>query len=111
MSKRTSDASSPEMERAGEEESRSLRYRRVLSSRSIVLPICTCIANHFNTKKNHIFPKNLMFSNSGLEMAYVLTLLPGRVFQVFQVAGGEEEREKGENIDNLFTIIISVHIY
>jgi hypothetical protein len=43
--------------------------------------------------------------------AYVLTLLPGRVFQVFQVAGGEEEREKGENIDNLFTTIISVHIY
>jgi hypothetical protein len=28
--------------------------------------------------------------------AYVLTLLPGRFFQVFQVAGGEEEREDVE---------------
>ena len=39
--------------------------------------------------------------------AYVLTLLPGRVFQVFQVARGEEERENRECIDNLFTSIIS----
>jgi hypothetical protein len=42
--------------------------------------------------------------------AYVLTLLPGRVFQVFQVVGGEEKREKKEFIDNLFKSIISVYI-
>jgi hypothetical protein len=42
--------------------------------------------------------------------AYVLTLLPGRVFQVFQVVGGEEKREKREFIDNLFKSIISVYI-
>ena len=28
-------------------------------------------------------------------LAYVLTLLPGRVFQVFQVVRGEEERGNG----------------
>jgi hypothetical protein len=43
--------------------------------------------------------------------AYVLTLLPGRGFQVFQVVGEEEKREKGEFIDNLFTSIILIHIY
>jgi hypothetical protein len=37
--------------------------------------------------------------------------VPGRVFQVFQVVGGEEERENREFIDNLFMSIISVHIY
>jgi hypothetical protein len=49
---------------------------------------------------------------SGLKIqAHVLTLLPGRVFQVFQVAGEKEETENREFIDNLFTSIISVHIY
>jgi hypothetical protein len=42
-------------------------------------------------------------------LAYVLTLLPEKVFQVFQVARGEEERENRECIDNLFKSIISVH--
>ena len=46
-----------------------------------------------------------------LYSAHVLTLLPGRVFQVFQVVREEEERENREFIDYLFTSIISVNIY
>ena len=44
------------------------------------------------------------------DLAYVLTLLPGRVFQVFQVVEEEKERENRECIDNLFKFIISIHI-
>ena len=36
----------------------------------------------------------------------VLTPLPRRGFQVFKVAGREEERENGECIDHLFRSII-----
>ena len=40
--------------------------------------------------------------------AYVLTPLPGKVFQVFQVEREEEEREKRVYITNLFRPIILV---
>ena len=43
-----------------------------------------------------------------LNKAYVLTPLPGKVFQVFQVEGEEEERENREYITNLFRPIILV---
>ena len=43
-------------------------------------------------------------------LAYVLTLLPGRVFQVFQVVEGGKKREKTESIDNSFEFIITIYI-
>jgi hypothetical protein len=57
-----------------------------------------------------VIEENMEKTETGLILAYVLTLLPGRVFQVFQVVGGEEKRKKREFIDNLFKSIISVYI-
>jgi len=43
--------------------------------------------------------------------AHVLTLLPERVFQVFQVVGGRGVRENGDCIYNLSRSVILVCVY
>lgn len=75
-------------------------FRKWRDHRQLFVPEYSGTPNCRKTRKHH----------DTVTAAYVLTLLPGKIFQVFQVAGEEEEREITEYIDNLFTFKISLQI-